>query len=187
MPKIDGCGKAEILSEFEQAKIRKVLSGWHQIFWDIACYTGERWGAICALQVEDVYENSFKREPREYVTFRAGTTKTRQTRQVPVHPILGERLRAYTPPLSEWLFPSNEGHVTRQAADAFLRVALEKCGYEGKGISTHSTRRTFITRLHQRGISVKTIQEITGHKSLQVLSGYIQVTPLQVRQAIACL
>ncbi|MFB2982863.1 tyrosine-type recombinase/integrase [Microseira sp. BLCC-F43] len=162
MPKICRHGQAQIISESEYLKIRRVLNGWHQLFWDIAYYTGERWGAIVALRVDDVYLNS---RPLEYITFRARTRKAdpsgrRQTRQVPVHPVLNEKLQAYKIPASEWLFPSNSckkkgNHVSFKTADAFLRVALEKTGYQAKGISTHSTRRSLITHLDERGIGIK--------------------------------
>ncbi|MBW4568574.1 MAG: tyrosine-type recombinase/integrase [Tolypothrix carrinoi HA7290-LM1] len=33
-------------------------------------------------------------------------------------------------------------------------------------MSSHSTRRTFITELHKRGCDIYTIQQITGHKDL---------------------
>ena len=191
MPKNSRHGQAEIISETDYLKIRRSLVGWHQLFWDIAYFTGERWGAILALQVEDVYAAG---HPREYVTFRARTRKAdslgrRQTRQVPVHPTLLERLKAYDPPKSLWLFPSirdRNQHVCFRTVDAFLRNALERCGFEDKGISTHSTRRSLITRLDERGIGIKTIQAITGHRSLQCLSYYIEVSPKRIKEAIAC-
>lgn len=192
MPKNNGHGQAEIITQSQYLAIRKVLKGWHRLFWDIAFYTGERWGAILALKVDDVFAYG---KPRQDITFRARTRKAdpkgrRQTRQLPISPTLLERLQAYDPPLGEWLFPSSHNpgnHVARRTVDAFLRTALEKCGYESKGISTHSTRRTLITRLDEKGTSIKVIQKITGHKSLQCLSGYIEVSDQRVRQAIACL
>jgi len=192
MAKISRHGQAEIISHSEYLRIRKELQGWHQLFWDIAYYTGERWGAIVALRVEDLYADGC---PRQYVTFRARTRKAdtngyRQTRQVPIHPTLYERLKAYDLPNSEWLFPNKRNsrkHVCFKAADLFLRKALEYCGYESKGISNHSNRRTFITRLDEKGIGIKVIQAITGHRSLQSLSSYIDVSPERMRQAIACL
>lgn len=192
MPKVSGHGQAAIITESEYLKIRRVLEGWHKIFWDIAYYTGERWGAIVALQVEDVF---FCGKPLEDITFRAATRKgdtrgRRETRQVPTHPVLMEKLKAYKPPATGWLFPSHYGdtidHVSFKTADAFLRVALEKVGYQSRGISTHSTRRSLITRLDERGIGIRVIQKITGHKDLDSLSRYIEVSPERVKQAMAC-
>jgi integrase/recombinase XerD len=130
-----------------------------------------------ALRVEDLYASG---RPREYITFRARTRKTdtsghRQTRQVPVHPTLHERLKTDDVPHNQWLFPSSRNptkHVCFKAADLFLRNALECCGYESKGISTHSTRRSFITRLDEKGVGVKVIQAITGHGKLESVSHF---------------
>lgn len=195
MPKIKGHGQAEILSEKDYLTIRKSLSGWHQIFWDIACYTGERWGAICQLEVTDVYACTSTATPHEYVTFKARTRKAdpsgrRKTRQVPMHPQLIEKLKAYRPPTDGWLFPSDRRpgqHICFRSADEFLRQALEKTNLSKRGISTHSTRRTLITRLDEKGTALKVIQAVTGHQDLKALSRYVEVAPERVKSAIASL
>ncbi|MBC7879950.1 MAG: tyrosine-type recombinase/integrase [Anaerolineae bacterium] len=42
--------------------------------------------------------------------------------------------------------------------------------------STHSLRRTAITRLHAVGVGLRTIQRISGHRSLAALQRYIEVS-----------
>lgn len=184
-------GQAAVLSDADCTKIRKHLKNrQHRLIWDIARWTGERWGAVLQLQVEDVYHG---RSPLDYITFRARTRKAspdgrRQTRQVPLHPSLREILEAYKPPDGGYLFPSPadaKKPLTLRAADLALRLAVSYAGLEAKGISTHSTRITFITSLHNRGISERTIQQLTGHKDLRVVSRYIVVTEDQAKLAIA--
>lgn len=196
MPKISGHGQASILSEHEIIRIRKALEiPWRKLFWDVARFTGERWGAITALQVSDVYRDAATRAPHEYITFRARTRKAdpcgiKHTRQVPVHPSLYEILKAYQPPSIGWLFPSKHtlgDHITYETTYLMLREALERCGLDRKGISTHSTRRTFITNLHNKGIDLYTLRQITGHKDLEALSRYIESDPERIKHAIACL
>jgi integrase/recombinase XerD len=77
-------------------------------------------------------------------------------------------------PTSGYLFPGRrENHLTRQAADLALRKA---CNYIGlKGISTHSFRRTGLTKLHKMGVPLKTLQERTGHSDLANLARYLAV------------
>jgi integrase/recombinase XerD len=188
-------GQAAILSHSDAAKIRKQLkSDSHKLFFDIARYTGERWGAIAQLQVGDVYADPVLCLPHEQITFRASTRKAsptgkRHTRQVPIHPELRDLLMAHNPPIqgSAWLFPSPTADrpITFSAADKWLRAAVRGAGLEGKGISTHSTRRTLITRLANKGTAIRVIQAITGHADIKVLSRYIEVTPDQVREALA--
>jgi len=53
------------------------------------------------------------------------------------------------------------------------------------GFSPYSARRGFITHLSEKGLSIKTIQSLTGHKSLTSLVQYIEVSEEQRRNAIA--
>ncbi|ABW32075.1 conserved hypothetical protein (plasmid) [Acaryochloris marina MBIC11017] len=45
-------------------------------------------------------------------------------------------------------------------------------------------RRTALTRMHNAGVPTKPIQRIPGHRTLAVLSGYLEVTDEQVEGAI---
>lgn len=195
MAKNNGHGQAEILTDAHYSRIRKAfVNPQHKLMFDIARWTGERWGAIVQLKVGDVFDG---RTPKAEITFRAATRKAspdgrRETRQVPVHPVLLEALKAY--PIAgegeDWLFVSRikaEEHVTFSAADKSFRWAVAKAGLDGRGFSTHSTRRTFITRLHERGLSIKVIQSLTGHHDLKALSRYIEITAEQRREAIGVL
>lgn len=171
---------------------RKIREGFlldsHKLFFDIAYYTGERWGAIAQLSIDDVYDRSGK--PLQYITYRKETRKDKTTRQVPVSEMLATRLAAYRPTGDSWLFPSPDlptQPIGNRAMDAALRRAIERSGYTGLGISTHSTRRGFITQLHNKGFSVKVIQELTGHKSLSVLSRYIAVSDAQKLAAVSAI
>lgn len=193
MPKVNRHGKATILSDADQARIRKHLKGAHRLIWDIAKFTGERYGAILKLQMSDVYDEAGS--PREAITFRASTRKAspdgrRRTRQLPIHSQLQEILIAHKPKDFTWMFPSRSKPgepITFQAADFALRQAIAKAGLESKGISTHSLRRTFITRLHAAGIDLYTIQQITGHQDLKALGHYVEISTDRVKGAIAVL
>lgn len=187
-------GQAAVLTDADYSKIRKqIRSQKYKLLLDLAWYTGERWGALVKLKLLDVY--NLDGTPSEYINFRARTRKAtpngkRQTRQVPVHDTLAELLAAYKPePGSVWLFPSRDGDgaMGLRAADQILRTSVERAGLTAKGISTHSTRRSFITRLANRGVSLATIKKATGHTDLKVLSRYIEVSDEDVKHAIATL
>lgn len=189
--KLNGHGQSSIISDADYAKIRKALKAKKsKLLLDIARYTGERWGAIVQLRVEDVFDYG---KPRDYITFRASTRKARpdgkrQTRQVPVHPLLKELLEGHSAPGAGYLFesPTKPGEpISLRAADFMFRTAVYQAGLENKGFSTHSTRRTFITRLYERGIDIHTIQQITGHSDLKSLVRYIEQDPERDRRAIA--
>lgn len=195
MPKVSGNGKASVLTEQDYLKIRKCIrSKKYKLLFDIARYTGERWGAICQLSVSDIWDDNWN--VRSHITFRAITRKAnakgkRKTRQCPIHPQLRELLEAYRPTeLTCWLFPSRcdlSSSLPFRTADAMLRRAVAEAGLGHKGISTHSTRRTFITRLWEKGVDLHTLQELTGHSDTKTLRGYIETDPERVSGALALL
>lgn len=193
--KVNRYGQGEIISDLDYVKIRqKFKNPKYELLLDIARYTGERWGAIVQLSVSDVFDENWN--PRSHITFRAWTTKAdpkgnRYTRQVPTHPLLKEKLAAYRyTEATAWLFPNPldlSSHISLRAADLKLRDAIARADLRGKGYCTHSTRRTFITRLWEKGIDIHTIQLITGHKDIKSLVRYIQADPARVSKAIALL
>ena len=190
-------GQAEILSASDCDRIRRsIISKHHLLFWDIARYTGERWGAICQLKVSDVFQDALASEPNSEITFRKSTRKAspsgkQETRQCPVHPELARLLKAYQPKKDGYLFPStgfNGGHIKFNSCDKWLRGAVIRAGLGHRGISTHSTRRSFITILYyDRGVDIKTLQAITGHSDLKSLQRYIEVSDDRKVAAIALL
>ena len=59
--------------------------------------------------------------------------------------------------------------------------------YKGAGISgasSHSGRRTMITSLANKGISVRVLAEIAGHRSIAVTQKYIDANPEMMRNAM---
>ena len=91
--------------------------------------------------------------------------------------LLDTFLLEYKP--KSYLFPSaphskNAKHMTRAAADLILKAACQRVGLVG--VSTHSFRRTALTQMHNAGIPLRVIQEISGHSSLETLQRYLEVT-----------
>lgn len=193
--KVNRSGQGAIISETDYQKIRRALRGKkYKLLLDIARYTGERWGAIVQLRVLDVFDQDC--DPRAEITFRSCTRKAdpngqRHTRQVPTHPQLHEILEAYRHEMPcEWLFPSRvnpERHITLRAADLIFRAATHDAKLSSKGYCTHSTRRTFITRLWESGVDLHTIQLLTGHHDTKSLTRYIEANPERIKKALALL
>lgn len=53
-----------------------------------------------------------------------------------------------------------------------------------EGASSHSGRRSMITNLANKGIGVRTLAAIAGHKSIAVTQKYIDVNPSMIRNAV---
>ena len=128
-----------------------------------------------------------------FVVFEKANTKTKQTRQVPLHPRLEEELQLQRwratlpsqPASKDWLFPRADGITSnptpRRTIDHALRTACKRVGLSG--VSTHSLRRSALTSASDKGVPLRHIQSLSGHASLDCLSKYLQVTDGQKRAA----
>lgn len=158
-------GQAETLSEAQLEELLEVMQSHHRLLFAICYYTSCRVSEALKLQRSDLIGDR--------IVFRAATTKTKRTRDVKIPQKLAAVLTASDLPEQGYLFPSKGGHLTRQAADLALRKA---CDYIGlKGVSTHSFRRTAVTRLYHAGVDLKTLQKRTGHVNLANLALYVDV------------
>lgn len=191
--KLNRTGQAAIINPRERHLIRDELSPMVRMIFDIGWYTGERWGAIIQLKVSDVFDNSDK--VRDYVTFRKETRKhsagkVPDTRQVKIHPDLKRLLQWYEFTDSSYLFPSPQDPfkpVSFSNVDSVFKTAIKRAGLADRGISTHSTRRTFITNLYKEGVPLAVLKKLTGHKSMTTLMAYIEVDPDSVDKAVLLL
>ena len=193
MGKINREGQAHVLTKYEEQRILDNLDPPWSVIFAIGIYTGERWGAIRQLSTGDVY--AFPGEPLSTITFRSITRKQSagkkaNTRQVYVHPTLRAILDGYHPKRDGLCFPCPSDPtrpVSPQQCDYHLREAVKKAGLEHLGISTHSTRRTFITRLANSKVPLHELKALTGHKSMDSLMRYIDGNPDTQKSAILSL
>ncbi|WP_217363437.1 tyrosine-type recombinase/integrase [Duganella dendranthematis] len=51
-----------------------------------------------------------------------------------------------------------------------------------QGASSHSGRRSFATRLIERGVDIKAVSTLLGHASVSMTSKYIQDNPVRLKQ-----
>jgi integrase/recombinase XerD len=68
------------------------------------------------------------------------------------------------------------------ALTQLLKRLYERVGIVGA--SSHSMRRTFITKLATSGVSVRVIAELVGHKSIQTTQRYIDINDELMSNAV---
>ncbi len=188
--KVERHGKAKVLSveEIQRLFTKGLLTARDKALCAVLLYTGCRIQEGVTLKIADVYDRTGKLRPE--LVIRKGNTKGKlATRTIPVLDDLGHFLEQYGVPASRdgFLFPGRKGlgHLHLDYAAILLRRAFSRAGIEGA--STHSFRRTALTRMSNAGIPLRIIQEISGHRNLEQLQKYLEVEPAQVRGAIASL
>jgi integrase/recombinase XerD len=177
MPKESRKGQATPLSPAQIDSILALAADRYRPIFAIAAFTGCRISEALKLKAQ-------------HVDLIGGTitfteTKTGHDRTVPISAKLRPHLEALDcggP--DSWLFPSprTASHITRVSAADELRAVCESLGYVG--VSTHSFRRSVATNLSDLGQPLKTIASLTGHRSLDQLARYIDVTPKQQLAAV---
>lgn len=86
----------------------------------------------------------------------------------------------------DYLFSGrNEGHISEDSGTRILREVCQEVDIFG--VSTHSFRRTALTQMSNAGIPLRVIQEISGHRNLEQLQRYLEVSDSQVLGAAAAL
>jgi integrase/recombinase XerD len=158
----------------------------HRALFGVCLYAACRINEACTLAVKDVFGSN---GVRGVLVLRSVNTKgKRDTREIQVHPKLREYLEEYNPNRrKEFLFPGRHGlgHIHKVSADKILRDTCVRLLIEG--VSTHSFRRTALTRMSDAGIPLRHIQEISGHRTLAALERYLGVTEKQKQNAISAL
>ena len=115
---------------------------------------------------------------------RVAQGKGRKDRYVMLSGKLLETLRRYwleTRP-DPWLFPgqASGGPLTYGSVDRFFARAKDKAGIR-KRVSPHSLRHSFATHLLERGVNIRVIQRLLGHRSLRSTEIYTHVAESYVR------
>lgn len=191
--KIDRHGRAKILTPIEiQLLFNFGFSNnpnppRDRALFGICLYTACRINEACTLRLTDVYNR--KGLLRDEIIIRKENTKGKlATRCIPVIEDLRVLLTNYYPSPRTWfLFPGRRGvgHIHPDSAARILRDACNLLDIEG--VSTHSFRRTALTQMSNACIPLRVIQEVSGHRTLDELQKYLEVTPAQVRGAVSSL
>ncbi len=153
-----------------------------------AIETGMRKGELLNLQWSDV---TFDREDRpRYIDLAAGNTKTNEPRRVYVTPRLADVLEArrYAPdgkahPPTAYVFGNSVGERAGSKIDSVKTGWQSACKNAGiENLHFHDLRRTFGSRLLERGASLMTVSRLLGHKLISTTNTYLKPSEALVEQ-----
>ena len=163
--KVNRNGQAEILTADQLDELFDTLPYPHRLIAALCYYTSCRVSEAISLKTEDINNGR--------IIFRRANTKQKRTKEVSIPTKLQAELDLVNLPQTGYLFPGQYGgHITRQTVDYAIRKATDYIGL--LGVSSHSFRRTAITKLYRAGVDLKTIQQRSGHASIANVGIYIQ-------------
>lgn len=149
-------------------------------------WSGMRVGEIASLSVGDVRNTDGS--VRAEIRLTADQTKGRQPRTVFLPQKLRVELQTYLD-LRGQVPATNPLFITGGRKPFSANLMAQHFHYLFKhagiaGASSHSMRRSFITNLANKGISVRVLAEISGHRSIAVTQKYIDVNDDMKRHAV---
>ena len=157
-----------------------------QTILQLSYYAGLRACEIASLTVKDVVDAAGT--IRDSVVLRAAQTKGRKARVFYINQRLARCLRDYHASITA-RHPQQPLFLTQQQtafsantiSQLFL-VIYHSCGL--KGCSSHSGRRSFITRLAEQGVAVHLLAALAGHSSIHTTQRYITVNDALLARAV---
>lgn len=147
---------------------------------------GMRIGEIAALEISDVLKADG--EVRDEIQLSAAQTKGRSARTVLINSQLKSEIalyiaRADMKPSAKPLFTSKTGKAF--SANGLCQRVLQL--YDAAGVdraTTHSGRRTFCTRLAERGTAIHIIAALAGHRNVATTMVYLTANETMMRAAV---
>lgn len=150
--------------------------------------SGMRVGEVASLRYTDVIntDGSIKNEIR----LKAEQTKGNEGRVVFINEKLRKELEQYVRLLAindvnKKLFYSQKSTsdgFTANTLTQFFHYLYKRAGIDGA--SSHSGRRTFITNLANKGVGVRVLMSLSGHKNISTTQAYIDVNDDMKRRAV---
>jgi len=187
-------GQAQALTERDVEIIKRSIKGGdnsHQATRNMGIFILSNWlglrsKELAALKVKDVYEDG---KVKDTLRLLAGYTKGEKHRDLAlaspevikaIQATVAAQEKQYHRINSEApLFRSNRGSsFSANSMRRVLKTIYIDAGYPDA--SSHSGRRSMITRLAEKGIDVNSIRIIAGHSSLQTTQRYIEENPARL-------
>lgn len=149
-------------------------------------WSGMRVGEIASLQVGDVRNTDGS--VRGEIRLTAAQTKGRHPRTVFLPQKLRDELQAYldlrgmVPTTNPLFITGGRKRFSANVMAQHFHYLFKRAGIAGA--SSHSLRRSFLTSLAAKGISVRVLADLAGHRNLQVTMRYLDASDDMKRNAV---
>lgn len=149
--------------------------------------TGLRQGELLGLRWEDVDVAAGRMLVRQAVARGVvGTPKNGRSRVIPLSRETVQALRQHRHLRGEVVFCQDDGALlTKEMCKHPLWRACKRAGL--RRIGWHCLRHTFASHLVMRGKSLKVVQELLGHATIEMTMRYAHLAPVVHRDAVDAL
>lgn len=185
MCKTNRSGKATLLTRQQLELFLANLPVKYALLAELMYFTAGRVNEITTLRVRNINIKD------ALLTIEKSSTKTKETRQVPLPKHLLGNLESWIKDnmlnSDDFIFftdsrntkvKKGDKSVSTQSVDKYFRKTFDWVGINGA--STHSFRRTRLTQLHiDEGWSLREIMDISGHSSIVSLQQYLDTDKRQ--------
>ena len=185
MCKTNRLGKATLLTRQQLELFLANLPVKYALLAELMYFTAGRVNEITTLRVRNINIKD------ALLTIEKSSTKTKETRQVPLPKHLLGNLESWIKDnmlnSDDFIFftdsrntkvKKGEKSVSTQSVDKYFRKTFDWVGINGA--STHSFRRTRLTQMHiDEGWSLREIMDISGHSSIVSLLQYLDTDKKQ--------
>jgi integrase/recombinase XerD len=153
----------------------------------MSIWAGMRVGEVAALRIGDVV--SADGSIRDQINLLAEQTKGNKGRVVMIGDRLRKELRAYVDSLKH-VEPDRPLFYSQRTKSGFSANTLcqhfhamyREAGLSGA--SSHSGRRTFITTLANKGVGVRVLMALAGHRNMSTTQRYIDLNDEMMKVAV---
>jgi integrase/recombinase XerD len=152
--------------------------------------SGMRVGEVASLRNSDVLDA--EGNIRTEIRLSAEQTKGNEARVVFVNDKLRKELEQYTRlfdkaainPVLKFFYSQKKTSdgFTANTLTQFFHYLYKRAGVDGA--SSHSGRRTFITKLASQGVGVRVLMSLAGHRNISTTQAYIDVNDDMKRKAV---
>jgi integrase/recombinase XerD len=151
-------------------------------------FSGCRVGELSTISYSCVVDENGK--VRDEIRLKAENTKTKEARIVFVNAKLKKELQKYAdfykPVDKDQKFFYSQKRASNgynaNTLTQFFHYLYKRAGVYGA--SSHSGRRTFITNLASKGVGVRVLASLAGHKNISTTQCYIDVNDDMKRKAV---
>ncbi len=184
-------GQAKVLTDDEIKRVYAVAGAGRTgkrdtVLLDFSFRLGLRVKEMASLKIDDVVGDDGHILNDFHLT--AHQTKGNKGRTIYLtNKKLRKNLESYLDPrvgdLNRHLFKSQKTTFTPNSLQQVFKRIYRKSGI--KGAKSHSGRRTFATRLIEKGYDVKSVSVLMGHSSIQTTARYISENPVRLGEMVA--